>query len=266
MRTRSLLVVTFVLSLAGCTGHVASSRSGLSASRDPSDTLGDAMRKNVPALIGKDDWFSPVVVSKRAPLASADLSLAVAWDPSQVSAGFALARDTRSIPSTTNPSFPRRPSFLYPDDGCFVRAEYMAYELAQAGYPRPAKIFVFGQLSVQTANSPTGSVSWWYHVAPIISVAGQLLVIDPSIEPTQPLALTDWIGRQTTVDGAQVSLCNPFAYTPDGRCSPNALDDQDAHDSAMSSQDTYLDQEWQRQLDLSRDPNQVLGDHPPWTN
>jgi hypothetical protein len=234
----------------------------LSAARDPADSFYEAVRKTAPQFLGKEDGDSPVVANRRLPLAHADRAALVGWDPAELADGFALARDTRAIPSATHPDFPRRPAFLYPDDGCFVRAEYMANELAHAGHPRPAKVFVFGNLSVATANAPSGRVSWWYHVAPVVVAGDQTWVLDPSIEPTAAITLEDWIGRQTPVDQAQVSFCSPFAYTPDDRCDAPAPADLDG--AAMRSQDFYLDAEWQRQLDLHRDPTQVLQDMPPW--
>jgi hypothetical protein len=169
----------------------------------------------------------------------------------------------RTIPSRTRPDFARRPSFLYPDDGCFARAEMMALRVAQAGYARPGKVFVFGDLNVVTANAPSGSVSWWYHVAPAVRVGQSVQILDPSIEPMRPIPLGEWIGRQTTIAEAMVSACGPYAYSPSDRCAADPPDDPGA--AAMESQDTYLDAEWSRQTELGRDPEQILGDHPPWS-
>lgn len=66
----------------------------------------------------------------------------------------------------------RRSSWLYPDDGCFARASLMNKNIKLAADPVPGKVFVFGNLKVITPNPPRGYVTWWYHVAPVVQVAG----------------------------------------------------------------------------------------------
>src|SRR5205823_1645100 len=102
-------------------------------------------------------------------------------------------RDKRFLISDLQPGFMRRSSWLYPDDGCFARAGLAILNLFQEKVTPPEKIFVFGNLSVKTANSPDGSVSWWYHVAPIVQIGAEKYVLDPALNPRAPLKLEDWL-------------------------------------------------------------------------
>jgi hypothetical protein len=57
----------------------------------------------------------------------------------------------------------RRATWLYPDDGCFVRATVADDMIGKLSPANPtAKIFAFGNLQVQSTNSPSGAVEWWY--------------------------------------------------------------------------------------------------------
>lgn len=87
--------------------------------------------------------------------------------------------------------------FTYIEDGCYARALYMSMELAAQGIPSSAH-YIYGNLQ------PTVSVSWWYHVAPLLKVdSEEPWILDPAFE-TEPLRRTDWIeknqpqGRFTT--------------------------------------------------------------------
>jgi hypothetical protein len=86
------------------------------------------------------------------------------------------------------------------------------------------------------------------------------MVLDPSIEPSAAIPLADWLSRQSRLADVLVSVCSSYAYTPSDRCDQDA----DQYESAHSDQSRYLSAEWARQLELSRDPNVVLGDSPPW--
>ena len=59
--------------------------------------------------------------------------------------------------------------FGYPEDGCYARAQEMSLILDKKGVTT-GKVFIEGDLRVDTTNSPKGYVEWWYHVAPIVFV------------------------------------------------------------------------------------------------
>lgn len=98
--------------------------------------------------------------------------------------------------------------FLYPDDGCWIRAHMMC-RLMQAGGPDtatnppedPEKVWIhFGALvPVTTANHPDCHVSWSWHVAPTLMVTlpsgDEKQVIDPSLMPG-PASEAAWKSRQ----------------------------------------------------------------------
>lgn len=172
---------------------------------------------------------------------------------------FKTARDDRFLEASP---FYRRPTFLYPDDGCFARAHVMNEHIFDSFKIKMTKIFVFGDLKVQTKNSEFGSVTWWYHVAPVAKVGNQIYVIDPSIEAKKPMELKEWVlSMVREVGDAQIAICDGNSYTPDEDCmgsevSPSA--------SAHDQQQSFFSAEWQRLLDLGRNPERELQDFPPW--
>ena len=182
--------------------------------------------------------------------------------PEILSRGFKQTRDMRFLTTEDHPGFLRRSSWLYPDDGCFARAALASQNLGRWGYPRPAKIFIFGDLTVKTANSPSGVVNWWYHVVASVIVNQGVAILDPAIEPSRPLSLREWVLRMTsTVSEVKISICDPATYTPNDLC--DAPDSQSER-SAAADQSIYLSAEWERLIEMHRDPLRELGEFPPW--
>ncbi len=174
---------------------------------------------------------------------------------------FYLIRDSRFLYLDDNPEFSRRISWLYPDDGCFARAALAGMKLNENQLIRPAKIFTFGNLSVQTSYSPEGAVYWWYHVAEIVRFMDAYYVLDPALNSHEPLLVEDWfhlMGKETDLEGV---VCNVYTYGPFDDCL-KATKESDS--SAQSDQLTYLQYEWNRMNELGFDPVLVLGDNPPW--
>jgi len=160
------------------------------------------------------------------------------------------------------PMFPRRSSWLYPDDGCYARAQLINRNLLQWMSTAPKKIFVFGDLNVKTANSPYGEVTWWYHVAPIVQVQGVKFVLDPSVDPIRPLKLEEWLSAMAANPGElEVAVCGSGSYTPLDSCDKEA---NDKEPEAERDQAFFLSPEWERVENLGRDPEKELGDDPPW--
>lgn len=186
-----------------------------------------------------------------------------AWESAAVTTErFIKLRDVRWLATEDRPDFLRRSSWLYPDDGCFARAALAIMNLSHWKIPVPNKIFVFGNLQVKTVNSPSGSVSWWYHVAPIVAVNGQKYVLDPAIEPLRPLKLEEWLLKMSDdVSTLEVAICQSGSYMPSDLCD-KVTDGNEA--TAAQDQISYLSDEWSRLEDLKRNPTIELGDTPPW--
>lgn len=176
---------------------------------------------------------------------------------------FSDLRDERFLTVKEKPDFSRRMSWLYPQDGCWIRAALMKQLSIKWNQGTPKKLFIFGNLNVKTENAPGGSVSWWYHVVPVFKDgSGNVMVLDPAIEPKHPLLAKDWVLTQVEkLESAQLSLCSGDAYWPSSQClDPKAGEDENANQQIM----TYLDLEWRNLVDLKRDPEKELGNSPPW--
>lgn len=197
------------------------------------------------------------------------------WSDTDIAAQFAATRDARYMTTASNPGFQRRISWTYPDDGCFARAEQVDVKVAQAGKPRPYKLFAMSiglKLRVYTSNSPTGLVNWDWHTVPVVkNNAGQVIVLDAALSPCRPLPYKEWLALMTDdvtaefsdpAHGHGVGLGDSNAYFPS-----SLVTGERSHsaDSLNDETQTYLDYEWSRQqFDLGRDPTVVLGASPPW--
>jgi hypothetical protein len=109
--------------------------------------------------------------------------------------------------------------FLYPQDGCYARAHQMSLILEKMGIIT-GKVFVTGDLRVETPRSPDGYVEWGWHVAPIIMVRrgnkSVPMVIDPSIFQ-HPVTVSEWTGIQTRHPGGyaqETYRTNRYSYRP----------------------------------------------------
>lgn len=192
-----------------------------------------------------------------------DFSALKDWsDDNKIKQGFKKVRDYRFLSTPKDPNFLRRSSWLYPDDGCFARASLMRENLETWSYPEVKKVFIFGNLEVKTNNSPAGAVSWWYHVVPLVKLGNEAYVFDPAIDPKEPLKLKDWVLTMVTnAEDAEYSICGQYSYTPFSDCLTSvAADDTRAKKDQMD----FLDYEWDRVVELKRDPNEELGNNPPW--
>ena len=138
----------------------------------------------------------------------------------------------------------------------------MNQNLEAQGFPRPAKIFVFGDLKVETENNPYGYVEWWFHVVPILKSEGKVYVFDPAINSYKPLLLQEWLEIMTdAIDSLSASICSTYSYVPSQDCDITA---PEFETTALQSQLFYLEQEWSRLELLNRNPYRELGDFPPW--
>jgi hypothetical protein len=240
----------------------ASARPVPSAHREPTESYQEAAsraRKLTPQIsLGGGDTAQDI----QAPLASLNLKdIPEAPSMADLQREFTYVRDTHFI-NESSLQFPRRVSWLYPDDGCYVRAELTAQYIKDHGFVSPKKLYAFGNLRVSTKNSPTGAVTWWYHVAAVYRVGDVAYVFDPAVNPAKPLSLNEWnaaIGGTRTDVG--YTLCSTYSIDPQSTC-----DETNATGRAtiIGAQMEFLEDEWARLEELNRDPVKELGDQPPW--
>lgn len=178
----------------------------------------------------------------------------------EMQARFESIRDERFLTAGRDPEL-RRISWLYPKDGCYVRASLFNRNAFRLFVPIPNKVFAFGNLRVKTPNARGGVVGWWYHVAPIVQVGNTKYVLDPSIEPKNPLPLKEWLGRMGAPEKIKVAICGSGTYSPGDNCY-KTTDGMEL--GATDRQEYYLKLEEEELKRLGRNPDAELGDAPPW--
>ena len=159
----------------------------------------------------------------------------------------------------------RRSSWMYPDDGCWVRAELAKQNLVDLNPQEISpvkKLFIFGNLKVKTSYSPNGEVNWWYHVAPVVRHQGEAYVLDPALNHRGPLKVTDWILLQVDkLEDAELAICEADTFHPAAKCQ---LPKRYARAGVERRQVSFLDSESHRLESLGFDVEAYLGDFPPW--
>jgi hypothetical protein len=129
--------------------------------------------------------------------------------------------------------------FHYPPDGCYARAHLMAELLTATGYasekvfavstyPAPGSLNVEAPYAQDVPPGVTPSVTWWYHVAPILRVrsapsAVTEMVIDPSLA-AGPITISAWTGKmgggafkRLTIPKLETHLLTHSGYAPSQR-------------------------------------------------
>lgn len=236
-----------------------------SQARHPNESFQDAVnrhrevlnKRHLPSLLAAD---SPI--GKKVPFSNLDYSSVVKVQThEELIHLFNVIRDTRFLLTNNHPGFERRISWLYPDDGCFARAALAGMRLNEEELVRPSKVFAFGNLDVTTPYSPSGHVSWWYHVAPIVTFNGDTYVLDPALDPLAPMRVEDWFSKMGNTSSLKGAVCNPYSYAPFDSCEQATIN---SDGSALGDELYYLDREWERVSSLGFDPYFLLGKNPPW--
>lgn len=118
--------------------------------------------------------------------------------------------------------------FNYPQGGCQNRAQFMSLLLEKNFNLEHSKVWIFspadlypgGRTSLEIADknqlAPNNTISWLYHVAPCVLVndKGKIdtLVIDPSIDNSQPIKLSNWLKSIKNSDVSKFTFLNPKLY------------------------------------------------------
>lgn len=139
----------------------------------------------------------------------------------------ALARALRAFRSVV--CEPARPTsgaercvpFNFPEHGCNARAAFMCAEFKRRRIDS-GKIFCFAGKSLLRAsspNSPCGRVTWPYHVAAVVRMGGDVVVVDPALSPT-PVKIPVWKRLMAGGSSATVVVTRADVYgldQPNGR-------------------------------------------------
>ncbi len=180
----------------------------------------------------------------------------------QLLEAFQAARDERVYVQKGYPAFPRRATWLFPYDGCWVRAASAAQSIERLGRIRPGKIFVFGPLRFRTRFDSKGIVYWWYHVAAAYRIGNEAVVLDPTVDPHNVLTMHDWISRMTKDPrNTKVSVCDTYSYSTGSRC----IGGSNRQERWLPGQiQSYMRKERIEVREVGLNPEAVLGDNPPW--
>ena len=196
-------------------------------------------------------------------LSKLDISTVTEWtNEFQLEEAFKAIRDRRFLDDRDHPNKLRRITWLFPDDGCYARAALSTVIIRNLGFPAPKKIYIFGSLRIETPNIPGGKTGWTYHVALTVKVNNKVYVLDPAMNQTRPLELSEWTFRMVKKDkDARLAVCSENTYIPSQSCLNSKISDDD---EALEDQKDFLPKEWKNLLKLKRDPTKELWDNPPW--
>lgn len=250
-----------LLVLFPCFVFANSSHLSVSQQRESNETMEQAVA-HISKVIPETLWAKESPFNQKVSIAELDFSL-VPKITSYVEllSMFYYVRDSRFLFEKNLPYFARRISWLYPDDGCFARAAMTGISLEAAQFTRPAKIFAFGDLSVQTPYSSKGEVYWWYHTAAVVNYMETIYVLDPSLDSERPMLVGDWYNSMGAENDLKGVVCNPLTYDPFDYCY-KISSKSDTY--ARTDQSKYLEKEWSRMQNLGYEPLQILGNNPPW--
>jgi hypothetical protein len=258
---------------------IVSSAWGQSAKRKPGENWAEAARRNYfathgPAVsrvvLGNENLFgfpfldSDAAYTQKKTMAEISPESVPVWHQKDEDflGSFEKLRDARVLEDESRPKFMRRLTWLYPDDGCFARAAWMDELLEEWGFQTGAKIFAFGDLVVNTGYSTTGEVNWWYHVAIAFRKDDKIFVFDPALQSQKPMTLQEWAASMSNdPKSVMFSVCNRKTIGPFSDCI-NPKTESKANLAKLEQ--FFLPLEWQRMITLRKDPEEVLGDTPPW--
>ena len=198
----------------------------------------------------------------RQPIDSVNFTALANWSYNELKQGFMSGRDSRIITMEGSHLKKRRISWLYPYDGCFIRADLLGRMLEYYGYPQTKKLFVFGDLTVNTPYVYGGTVRWWFHVVIVASVDNQVYVFDPALYAEDPITLEYWINLiDNSFSNLTYTLCDSKTFLPSDRCS-----EPSSHSlpELLQIAKNFLYNEYYSLKSLGYNPDTELSDQPPW--
>lgn len=174
---------------------------------------------------------------------------------------FQKIRDDRFLIWRRRQDFPRRISWLYPTDGCWIRAVLFNRGAFRLFAPLPNTIYAFGNLSVKTEYHRNGRASWWFHVASMVEVNKQKYVMDPMVNLKRPMLLEEWLKSMGDPSKIKIAVCKSGTFSPLDNCEKET---NGMEIDASYYQQHYLDLEWDNLKGLGKNPEKELGNEPPW--
>jgi hypothetical protein len=111
-------------------------------------------------------------------------------------------------------------TFLYPRNGCWIRAHLMAYKMRGYSPPEdPEKLFIEGSLDPYAPNDPDCGLTWgWgWHIAPTLMVSmpggNEKRVIDPSLA-SGPVSEAEWTSLNNPSGTPNLTTLQWTVYNP----------------------------------------------------
>ena len=183
---------------------------------------------------------------------------------------FARVRDTQMIRDPGHPGLLRRATWLYSNDGCFVRATLGAelFEREPDVFRKLKKVYVFGgrlrAAGVWVSRDwSQNTLSWIYHVALVMKASedGMTRVLDPALDPTGPLTFDNWRARFVTSPSDAIwSVCSPYTFGPNEDCAADAWPKRSGGVSLKDWKTYFLDDEWNNLESRGLDAGKLLAE------
>ena len=154
-------------------------------------------------------------------LMKVDFSSIPSWSQEEVTEGFHLVRDHKFLPCSNVVGNKRAIPWLYPENGCFLRAALSRRLLSLKGYAGIKKLFVFGDFKYKSKWAETGYVAFKFHVAVATRVEREIYILDPSVDYEKPLLLLHWSQRLTSESQnktIEYSLCSDLTVSHNSEC------------------------------------------------
>lgn len=277
-RTLFISASLFIFTLSNAFGH------GISAQRFSNESFGSAKARvlHLHKELGKENFWLPFflspdqqdqtememdsvmdsALSRKTNLSELNLnSIPEVENTTILNQLFVQLRDNRTYTWDKMSNFLRRIPWLYPFDGCYLRAQLISENTKNLLHLTPYKVFAFGDLQFTDHDN---QINWWYHVASLLRVGSEVFVLDPTIESKKPLTIQDWASKiHADPLQAQFSICKSGTISP--------IDSCDLEESAWNTFDEtstlqdFLEYEWNYvSSSFGSDPEKTLGDFPPW--
>lgn len=189
-----------------------------------------------------------------------------------VQEAFERVRGERFFIQDNMPEFRLRIPWLFPANGCFVRAALVKRALEKRGYPPVNKVFLFGGMSLNSEFPVQSKITYKDHVATGLRVRDKAYVIDPPVMFGAPLELTAWtniLGTSKYQCELKVSICSAVTFSHNSNHAESDPTFEVGIRQGVAYSVEYFVQEFIRKervylQELEFDVDRLLGAEPPW--